>query len=939
MNRILLSFLFHCLAFTAQGQSADFTFQSNDGLYCTPSTIQFTSTASGNPTGYVWTFGNGNFSNSANPTIRYTRPGTYTVKLIVIYQRTTTTVSKTIVINPAATARITVDRNYICTPGVVSFNAITSPGITAYEWHWDDGQPVETTAQTSIGHSFSDFGNYNVTLVATDANGCKASQTTAISVRRPAITGGVDTRRGCVPATVNFTSGVELPRGGSVSQYSWDFGDGDIIDNTSPNMTHIYPNAGTYAPVLNITTNEGCTNSFAFSGLAFGTPPFNLVTYPQDTVICGSDSAVFIAKATNATRYHWNFGDGQVASTTDTIIRHKYKTLGLKTVTVTPEYYGCLGASGRFQMEVEGVIATYNYSNTCTERNTYRFTNTSQGNLSTINWTFGDGTDDESGINALHTYPVFGRFVTTLRVVDSITGCSDRYSQAIYTARPRLVNPDSSICRNTRSLFTLEDNYTDPFARYTWHGVGRIVGPTESATQQITASVFGMHSNYVAIDLGRESCADTIWLDHRIEVKGPDLDFNAPEQICFNEEYVITNNSKPFRPQDSVLVWHWNYSVDSTNDSTYQPQPYIFPRADSFNVKLTAIDINGCFDTLSKAVRVNPLPFLRIIPDIDTVCVGSTSDTLIAFHNDPIVWSPAASLTCSTCDTVVARPQVDTKYMITATSRFGCISQDSAQVKAFPPFTASIQADAVICLNDSVQLNVSPPGKIIQWQPTNDITNANNYDPVVFPKQTTTYTALLRDSVGCFSSEASIQVVVNSLPGVEAGDDIVLPYYSNFTLNPQYSDNVVAYQWSPSNQLSCTTCPSPGGQALESYLYTIEVRSDSGCISKDSIRVIVECKNANLLMPTAFTPNGDNLNDVFYPITRGIRSIIRFSVYDRYGKMVFEAKNFPPNDPTYGWDGRIRGAEQSSMPLVYYLEALCDQGEKLEKKGTIMLLR
>ena len=92
-------------------------------------------------------------------------------------------------------------------------------------------------------------------------------------------------------------------------------------------------------------------------------------------------------------------------------------------------------------------------------------------------------------------------------------------------------------------------------------------------------------------------------------------------------------------------------------------------------------------------------------------------------------------------------------------------------------------------------------------------------------------------------------------------------------------------------------------------------------------------------MPTAFTPNNDNLNDYFYPSTRGIKSITRFSIYNRFGKLVFEAKNFPPNNKAFGWNGKVNNALQQPDVFVYYMEALCDLGERLHKKGTVMLIR
>jgi gliding motility-associated-like protein len=117
------------------------------------------------------------------------------------------------------------------------------------------------------------------------------------------------------------------------------------------------------------------------------------------------------------------------------------------------------------------------------------------------------------------------------------------------------------------------------------------------------------------------------------------------------------------------------------------------------------------------------------------------------------------------------------------------------------------------------------------------------------------------------------------------------------------------------------------------------VVSDSGCVAEDSITIFVQCKESYILMPTAFSPNNDGLNDYYYPITRGIKTILKFSIYNRLGQLVFEGRNFSPNEKSLGWNGQLKSKDQASSVFVYYIEALCDQGETVYKKGSFVLLR
>jgi gliding motility-associated-like protein len=117
------------------------------------------------------------------------------------------------------------------------------------------------------------------------------------------------------------------------------------------------------------------------------------------------------------------------------------------------------------------------------------------------------------------------------------------------------------------------------------------------------------------------------------------------------------------------------------------------------------------------------------------------------------------------------------------------------------------------------------------------------------------------------------------------------------------------------------------------------VASDSNCIAEDSITIFVQCKESYILMPTAFTPNNDGLNDYYYPITRGIKTIRKFTIFNRFGQAVFEARNFSPNEKSFGWNGQLKSKDQRSSVFVYVIEALCDQGETVYKKGSFVLIR
>jgi PKD repeat protein len=121
MNRFLFLFFSFYFISKADCQTVDFTFVSSNGLFCNPSTIQFKQTCTGNPTGFLWNFGNNQYGDQPTESVSYLNSGTYTVKLTAIFSNSTLEISKTITINPAVTASIAFDKDYICQPGTINF--------------------------------------------------------------------------------------------------------------------------------------------------------------------------------------------------------------------------------------------------------------------------------------------------------------------------------------------------------------------------------------------------------------------------------------------------------------------------------------------------------------------------------------------------------------------------------------------------------------------------------------------------------------------------------------------------------------------------------------------------------------------------------------------------------------------------------------------------
>jgi PKD repeat protein len=944
MKKVLLIHILIIFSLSVYSQNADFTFQTGNGLFCTPSTVTFTQISTGSPIGFLWNLGNGSYSSSSNPSTLYSLPGSYTVTLTTVYANSASTISKVVTISPPITVSIGYDRNYICVPGPINFTVAASANATSYQWNFGDGSPVFTTAALVAPHNYAAFGTYIATVTAFDAGGCSAAASTTISVMNPPISGVASPSSGCVPANVNLSASVTLPLGSSVTNYQWNFGDGSPIANTVVNnINNTYSVVGTYLPTLNITTSEGCTNSFSFPAIAYGTPPTGHVAYVFADTVCGSDAFTVVSKAATATAYTWNFNDGTVVTVTDTITTHKYATIGNHTITVTPNFNGCPGTTINLPVFVKGVIASFTSSNTCANKNNFIFNSTaSQGNISTYLWDFGDGSPTSNLANPAHNFAL-GSYTVSLTINDIITGCSDVYRQTLYIATPSLINNKAEVCRNSPFTYSILNNFTNSAATYEWHVAGLLAGPNLLDSVTLNASLFGtFNNNFVIINNGAGYCPDTVLQAGTFKVGGPQVSFTASTiEQCLNAGPVtIKNTSSPYFAAEPIPLYYWYKGYGNTNDTIFQPQPYVLTFPGNFGIKLVARDINGCSDSVTNYVKVDPNPFIKTIPSTDSLCMGQ-SKTLIAFNSDTLSWLPAA-YTCLSpkCDTISVSPVNSVTYFATAKNSYGCTSKDSVVITVFKPFKAMTTfADSAICKGQSIQLGAIPPGKKVLWQPNININNTTTYTPTVMPVTSQLYSVVLSDSVGCFTDSAYVNIRIKSLPIINAGPDKTYPYNTSYIMQPTYSCPISSYNWSPGTNLNCTNCAVPSGTSLVTTTYTLTAVSDSGCIATDSVTIFVACKDSYLYMPTAFAPADPFQNNRYYPLTRGIKTIKSLTIYNRYGQVVFQAKDFLPNMSAYGWDGYFKGIRQPAAGYVYFLDAICDIGQEVTKKGSFILVR
>lgn len=375
----------------------------------------------------------------------------------------------------------------------------------------------------------------------------------------------------------------------------------------------------------------------------------------------------------------------------------------------------------------------------------------------------------------------------------------------------------------------------------------------------------------------------------------------------------------------------WTPPVNIVNANTSSPT--VNPTVDTwYYVKL---DDNGCENNDSVHVRVTSGVNLRLRPDT-TICLTDAVQLGAVTNALTFQWTPATTLNNPTVLNPMATPTApSTIYTLLATIGASCAATGSVTINTVPYPKAIAGPDLVLCYNTPGQLNGSHDGISFSWSPTTYMSDPTILNPIVTPPRTTTYVLTSLDNRGCPKpGRDTIVVVVNPKVHAFAGYDTIVVVGQPLQLQ---GNGGVTYQWSPTTGLSNPNIANPigvYGNNIDSVKYKLVVKDGAGCPDSAYVTVRVFKVKPTVFVPTAFTPNADGLNDVVRPIMVGIRKLNYFSIYNRWGEMVFTT-----TQNKKGWDGTLSGREQGSAVFVWMVSAEDYTGAPVFLKGTVTLIR
>ncbi len=295
---------------------------TNDTVGCVPLTVTFRDTIAVGKK-YVWIFGDGSRDTTSIPTSSHTYKaiGSYPVMLISI-DSSKCNIADTARTNISVkTFKAYLNFNYKKLAPCDSFNyefyntsfalpAVRPFSATSFVWDFDDNSTPLVAGLNTVRHSFPGPGTYNIKLLLQDTNFCNAPADTTKQLRISTNVKAIFTTplKGCAPYNALFSN---VSDGGSI--FFWSFGDGGTSNQSSP--THLYVAPGTYTVKLTVIDSGTCNIIDSTSSIVTvedkPTASFFYVPNPPQE----NTPIIFTNTSINATRYLWDFGDGETLNT------------------------------------------------------------------------------------------------------------------------------------------------------------------------------------------------------------------------------------------------------------------------------------------------------------------------------------------------------------------------------------------------------------------------------------------------------------------------------------------------------------------------------------------------------------------------------------------------------------------------------------------------
>lgn len=350
-------------------------------------------------------------------------------------------------------------------------------------------------------------------------------------------------------------------------------------------------------------------------------------------------------------------------------------------------------------------------------------------------------------------------------------------------------------------------------------------------------------------------------------------------------------------------------------------------------VKLEPFDGYGCPNTVFATLQ-NSL-VVTAIAGKDTLSCNQKPVPLGTISRQGLVyrWDPPDGLSNPNISNPLAAPDKTTSYIVTTNSSGGgCRTKDTVVVRSSIIDTSlRLMGKPVFCMDygDSAVLTVQPT-QHIQW--FKDEVPINPVNQTIYRVTTSgTYFALLSNADGCkISTQKQAIIIDKAKPGITYPTTYAVINLPLGLEAREIGENVL---WEPAVNLNNPASFTPDFKGQFEQLYLINIETNTGCLTVDT-QLVKTIKGVEIYVPNAFTPNNDGTNDYLRPILKGVKQLLYFRVFNRWGQMLYEKRS-----NQIGWDGTFKGILLQSQAVVWTLGGIGVDNILYSQKGTSILIR
>lgn len=559
--------------------TANFTATPTSG--CASLTVQFTSTATGNPSSYSWSFPGGTPTSSTeqNPVVVYDTPGSYNVTFIALNAGGSDTLIQNnyVTVNGAPATSFTSS----VSGSTATFTNTTTNGTT-YSWAFGDGS---TSTQSNPAHTYANDGTYTVVLTAANACGTSTVTQTVTITTPPTAAFNATPTTDCASLTVQF-SNLSSPNS---TIFAWSFPGGTPSSSTLANPTVTYDTPGQYGVTL-IASNSAGADTIVLNNY------ITVTTVPTAGFTSSTNGATvnFANTSTGGTSYSWNFGDG--GTSTQTNPSQTYTADGTYTVVLTST--NACGTSTATQTVTIVLPPTAAFTATNTSGCgplVVQFTSQSSPNTTSVSWSFPGGTPATSTqSNPLVVYDAPGSYSVTLTASNSAGSSTATQTNLVQVS----TTPDaafSSILNNGTVVFT---NTTTGASSFSWFfgdgGTSSLPEPTYTYTADGVYTVTLVATNPCGNDTATQTV--TVVLPPTAAFSAGDLEGCSPFTVQF------TNESS-----DNATSFGWTFEGGDPAVSNVENPSVTWNQPGVYQIVLTVSNAAGTA-TATSTVTVNTVP-------------------------------------------------------------------------------------------------------------------------------------------------------------------------------------------------------------------------------------------------------------------------------------------------------------------------------------------